>query len=144
MNDYIPILILFVFAPIFSGAFILLSRFVGPRKPNAEKLSTYECGIEPEGNARGRYSVHFYLVAIEFIIFDVEAALLYPWAVSYREQIATEGFGPLAMAIVFIAILFLGLAYTAGRGVLDWSKNETRKKMLLRYSEQPESIKEAA
>lgn len=142
MNPYIPILVLLAIAPVFAGAFIVLSRFVGPRNPTAEKVSTYECGIEPEGNARGRYSVHFYLVAIEFIIFDVEAALLYPWAVTYRDQIKAEGFGPLGMVIVFIAILFLGLAYTAGRGVLDWSKNETRKKMLAHY--ESEELKEAA
>ena len=142
MNSYVPILMLLLIAPIFSALFVVLSRFVGPRNPNSEKVSTYECGVEPEGNARGRYSVHFYLVAIEFIIFDVEAALLYPWAVTFRDLLKTEGFGVLAMAMVFIAILFLGLGYTAGRGVLDWSKNETRKRMLARY--ESEQLREAA
>lgn len=134
-HPYLPILILLCFAPIFSGAFILLSRFVGPRKPDPEKVSTYECGVEPEQSARQRFSVHFYLVAIVFILFDIEAIFLYPWAIRYRELSRELKFLMFAEMAVFIAILFLGYFYIWRRGVLDWSTHEERLKMLRRQQE---------
>ncbi len=132
MDSYVPILVLMVIAAGFSGLFLAASYFVGPRHPNPEKLSTYECGVEPEGTARQRFSVHFYLVAIVFILFDIEAVFLYPWAVRYRGLLFEMGPAVLVEMIVFIAVLFLGYFYIWRRGVLDWSRHEERRKMLER------------
>lgn len=132
-ENYLPVLALIVFGVIFSSLFIILSRFVGPRNPTPTKLTTYECGVEPVGTARQRFSVHFYMVAIEFILFDVEAAFLYPWAVGYRDMTKSIGFAPVFLgAAVFIGILFLGYFYTWKRGLLDWSQHGERLKMRAR------------
>ncbi len=131
-HPYLPILILIGIAAVFSALFVVLSRFVGPRKPTPAKLSTYECGVDPEGTARQRFSVHFYLVAIVFILFDIEAIFLYPWAVRYQALSAKAGLLPLTEMALFIAILFLGYFYIWRRGVLDWSKHEERRRMLER------------
>lgn len=108
-------------AGLFAGAFLGLSSILGPKKPSRSKGSTYECGIEPLGEARNRFSVKFFLVAILFILFDVEVVFLFPWAILYRDFIA-EGMG-LVMLIemaLFLFILVLGLAYVWRKGALDW------------------------
>ena len=83
--DYVPILILVTLAALFAAAGILVSSLLGPRRPDPEKLSPYECGVEPVGTARERFSVKFYLVAMLFIIFDMEIVFLYPWAVVFKQ-----------------------------------------------------------
>jgi NADH-quinone oxidoreductase subunit A len=114
--DYVPILILVGLAALFAGGSILLSALLGPRRPTAEKLSPYECGIEPVGTARERFSVKFYLVAMLFIIFDMEIVFLYPWAVVYRQL---KVFGLAAMGS-FLLVLLAGFLYVWKKGGLEW------------------------
>jgi len=102
--DYLPIGILVVLAALFAAGNIILSRLLGPRRPNPEKLSPYECGMVPVGTARERFSVKFYLVAMFFIIFDMEIVFLYPWAVVFQEF---KLFGLGAMG-TFLVILLVG------------------------------------
>jgi NADH-quinone oxidoreductase subunit A len=114
--DYLPILILVALAALFAGGSILLSALLGPRRPTPEKLSPYECGIEPVGTARERFSVKFYLVAMLFIIFDMEIVFLYPWAVVYKQL---RFFGLAAMG-TFLLILLVGYVYVWKKGGLEW------------------------
>jgi len=114
--DYLPILILVVLATLFAGGSMVISALLGPRRPTPEKLSPYECGIEPVGTARERFSVKFYLVAMLFIIFDMETVFLYPWAVVYKEL---KVFGVAAMG-TFLLILLVGFVYVWKKGGLEW------------------------
>jgi len=99
-----------------AGAIVTLSWLIGQRKPNRAKMSPYECGVAPVGDARERFSVKFYLVAMLFILFDVEAVFLYPWAIILREL---KMFGFLEM-LVYVGIVLVGLFYVWKKGVLDW------------------------
>src|SRR3989338_8437730 len=83
-NSYLPILIILGIGVVFSGTFIFLSSLIGPKKQTKEKLDPYECGMPPVGDSRQRFSVKFFLVAILFILFDIEAVFLYPWAVLFK------------------------------------------------------------
>ena len=114
--DYVPILILVVLAALFAGGSIVLSALLGPRRPNAEKLSPYECGVEPVGTARERFSIKFYLVAMLFIVFDMEIVFLYPWAVVYKQL---KLFGLVSMG-TFLLILLVGYFYVWKKGGLEW------------------------
>jgi len=114
--DYLPILILVVLAALFAGGSILLSALLGPHRPNPEKLSPYECGIEPVGTAREQFSVKFYLVAMLFIIFDMEIVFLYPWAVVFKQL---KLFGLAAMG-TFLLVLLVGYVYVWKKGGLEW------------------------
>ena len=122
-NPYIPILVLLLIALVFSGTFIALSWFLGPKKPSASKLEPYECGVPPIGDPRQRFSIKFFMVAIVFILFDVEAVFLYPWAVLFKD-FKSMGMGPFLFweMSAFLLILFLGLLYILKRKVLDWEK----------------------
>ena len=117
---YLPILLFLIVALALSGAFVVLpmivSRLAGTHKPTPEKLSEYECGFPAFEDSRDQFDVRFYLVAILFIIFDLEAAFLYPWAVSLDQ---TGWTGWIAM-MVFLAELGLGLAYAWKKGALEW------------------------
>ncbi|MBA3897018.1 MAG: NADH-quinone oxidoreductase subunit A [Sphingomonadaceae bacterium] len=117
---YLPILLFLGIALFISGAFVALpmiaSRFTGAHKPDAAKLSEYECGFPAFEDSRAQFDVRFYLVAILFIIFDLEAAFLYPWAVSLRGSGWT---GWLAM-MAFLVELILGYAYAWKKGALEW------------------------
>src|SRR6266851_98946 len=113
---YLPFLIHILLAGGIATAIITLSWLIGERKPTRAKLSPYESGMTPIGDARGRFSVKFYLVAMLFILFDVEAVFLYPWAVILREL---KMFGFWEM-MVYIAIVLVGLFYVWKKGVLDW------------------------
>lgn len=93
-----------------------LSRLLGPFRPNKNKLSPYESGMDPVGEADERYSISFYLVAMAFIVFDLEVVFIYPWAVEYLDA----GVGTLVSMIVFILELFVGLIYLIKKGILDW------------------------
>jgi NADH-quinone oxidoreductase subunit A len=114
--DYLPILILAILAALFAGVNIVLSIVLGPRKPNPEKLSPYECGMVPVGTARERFSVKFYLVAMFFIVFDMEIVFLYPWAVVFKQL---KIFGLVEMG-VFLLILLVGYFYAWTKGGLEW------------------------
>ena len=114
--EYLPIFIFIVIAFSMSLGFAFLSGLVGPSKPDKEKLSAYECGFEPFEDARVKFDVRFYLVAILFIIFDLEVAFLFPWAISLS-LIGLVGY--LSM-MIFLLILTVGFVYEWKKGALDW------------------------
>ncbi len=116
MINYLPILILFIMAVGFAVTNVGLSAILGRRRPTAEKLMPYECGIDPVGSARERFSVKFYLIAMLFVIFDVEVIFLYPWAVAFK---SLKLFGFIEM-VIFIGILLVCYLYIWKRGGLEW------------------------
>ncbi len=116
LADYLPILLFLLVATGLSLAAVGLSFLAAKQKPDAEKLSAYECGFEAMGDARRRFDVRFYLVAILFIIFDLEVAFLFPWAVSLG-SIGEFGFWSM---MVFLGVLTIGFIYEWRRGALDW------------------------
>ncbi|MCR4375354.1 MAG: NADH-quinone oxidoreductase subunit A [Acidobacteria bacterium] len=122
MDGFLPILIMIGLGAGFAGGSVLLSQFVGPRKPTPEKSAPYECGMPPVGDARERQSVKFYLVAMIFLLFDIEVAFLYPWAMAFREL------GPVAyfQIVAFFALLVTGYIYVWRKGVFDWSREVDR------------------
>lgn len=105
---YLPIIVLIAIAVVLAAVLMLLSRILGPHRPSAPKLRPYESGMDPIGDAKERYSVSFYMIAMEFIVFDLEIVFIYPWAVRYQEL----GWGTFGAVMVFISILTLGLFYT--------------------------------
>jgi len=115
--SYLPILVLALLAAGFALATLLLSSVLGPRRPSQDKLSPYECGIDPVGSAREKFSVKFYVVAMLFIIFDIEIVFLYPWAVILS---SLKLFGLIEM-IFFLGILLIGLLYVWKKGGLEWT-----------------------
>ena len=117
--DYLPIVILLVVAAGFAAAILVLTHLVGPRRPNPIKLSPYESGLPPIGDARLRFSIKFYIVAMLFIIFDIEVAFLYPWAVTFKSLLARGPFILFEM-FVFLGVLALGLLYVWRKGGLEW------------------------
>ena len=116
IEQYIPIGIMILFAVAFGIVLVNINKWIGPRRPNEEKLSTYESGMEPVKTARERISVKFYLVAMIFIVFDIEIVFMYPWAVKFREL----GMFGLIEMLVFIAILLVGFLYVWRKGALEW------------------------
>ena len=116
LKDYLPIILFLIIALGLSCAFIAINFILSPKHPDPEKLSAYECGFEPFQDSRMEFDVRFYLVAILFIIFDLEIAFLFPWAV-VLDHIGYEGF--LAMAI-FLFILLIGFIYEWKKGALEW------------------------
>ena len=113
---YLPLLIHVLVAGGIATGMVVLSWFIGQHKFNKAKMSQYECGMTPVGDARQRFSVKFYLVAMLFILFDVEAVFLYPWAVVFKEM---KAFAFISMAI-FIGILFVAYIYIWKKGALEW------------------------
>lgn len=120
IENYIPIFIILVFAIIMAVVMIKFSTLFGPRKPNIEKLSTYESGMEPIGTARDRFSVKYYMVAVSFIVFDIEVVFLYPWAVSFLNFPKPIMVYSFIIALIFIFILILGLLYELKKKVMKW------------------------
>jgi NADH-quinone oxidoreductase subunit A len=116
LAEYLPLLVLLLVAGVLALAIGLLAHVLGPFKPNARKLTTFEAGSESSGHARQRFAVKFYVVALLFIVFDVEAVFLYPWAVKFREL----GWFGFAEMFVFAITLVVGLAYVWKKGALDW------------------------
>jgi len=115
--DYLPILIFFGIAAAIGLLFMLAAFVIAPSKPDPEKVSTYECGFEAFDDARMKFDVRFYLVAILFIIFDLEVAFLFPWAVSLRESLGVFEFWSM---MVFLGVLTIGFIYELKKGALDW------------------------
>ena len=115
-EEYIPILVFLLMALVISFGALFMSFVFAKKDPYKEKISAYECGFEPFSDSRGKFDVKFYLVAILFIIFDLEIAFLFPWAV-VLDHIGLEGY--LAMAI-FILILLVGFIYEWKKGALEW------------------------
>ena len=120
---YLPILLIFIIAGGFASSQILLSQFVGQRKRTRTKLMPYECGKDPVGSARERFSVKFYLIAMIFILFDIEVIFLVPWAVVFKTLVA-RGLGTLAYVemMLFIGLLLVGYIYVRKKGAFDWGE----------------------
>ena len=116
LNDYLSIIIFLVIALFLSIGFIFVNFVFSPKKPDPEKLSTYECGFEAFDDSRMEFDVRFYLVAILFIIFDLEIAFLFPWAISLG-KIGLFGF---ISMMIFLFILTIGFIYEWKKGALDW------------------------
>src|SRR6186713_2648835 len=114
------ILLLAVIGVGFGIVSVVISRFLGPRNPTAEKLAPYECGMPPVGDARERMSVKFYLVAMIFLLFDIEVAFLYPWAMALREL----GWAGFVQVVLFMALLLTGYVYVWRKGALDWGEEK--------------------
>src|SRR5205823_7320939 len=135
--NYLPLLFQFLLALVIAGGMVGLSALLGKHRYNRNKMAAYECGITPTGDAQGRFSVKFYMVAMLFILFDVEAIFLIPWAVVYRKLPAAMApalnagphdfrarmFGFWEM-LVYIGIVLVGFFYVWKKGALDWNKPE--------------------
>lgn len=117
MSQYIPVVITLIVGAVVVGVMVSLNALVGPRSHTPEKDATFECGNLPSGTAWARSSIRFYLVAILFIVFDVEVVFMYPWAVMFRQL---GIFGLVEMA-VFMGVLALGFVYAWRKGVFEWS-----------------------
>ena len=122
MQGWFSILIMTALGAGFGLVAVLLSSILGPKKPTPEKAAPYECGMPAVGDARERQSVKFYLVAMIFLLFDIEIAFLYPWAMALRD-LRWSGY---VQVILFIALLLAGYVYVWRKGVLDWGNDGTR------------------
>ena len=118
LENWAPVLIFFILVAGFGGSSLVMSYVFGVKKPNPRKLSPYECGMHPIGTARDRFSVKFYLVAMLFLLFDIEAVFLFPWAVVYRDL---KLFGFVEMLLFIVAIL-AGYVYVWKKGALEWER----------------------
>jgi NADH-quinone oxidoreductase subunit A len=122
-TDYLPILLQVAIAIGFAGSALLVSLILGKTsRRNPTKDTPYECGMIAQGEAQPRFSVKFYLVAMLFILFDLEIVFMYPWAVVYRESVAANGLGILWSMMAFVGILTVGYIYALGKGALDWKR----------------------
>ena len=122
MPGYLPILIMIGLGVGFAGGNIFLSQFLGPRRPTPEKSAPYECGMPAVGDARERQSVKFYLVAMIFLLFDIEVAFLYPWAIAFRD-LGIVGYWQI---VTFFLLLVTGYIYVWRKGAFDWSGDRVR------------------
>jgi NADH-quinone oxidoreductase subunit A len=127
MINYIPVLLILIIATGMAAVIIVLSRLAAKSRPTREKLMPYECGVEPVGTARERQSVKFYLVAMAFLLFDIEAVFLVPWAVVFRGVLESDAYRNLKYVfygemMVFVVILFVGLVYIWRKGILEWNR----------------------
>jgi len=129
LYDYLPILLMFIVAAGFAVGNILLSQLVGQRKSTRTKLMPYECGKDPVGSARERFSVKFYLIAMIFILFDIEVIFLVPWAVVFK-TLAGPAYGLRTLVylemMLFVALLLAGYIYVIKKGAFDWSDRARR------------------
>jgi NADH-quinone oxidoreductase subunit A len=127
MVNYIPVLFILIIAVGMASVIIILSRLAGRSRPTREKMMPYECGVEPVGTARERQSVKFYLVAMVFLLFDIEAVFLVPWAAVFRGVLESETYRGLKYVfygemMVFMVVLFVGLVYVWRKGILEWNR----------------------
>lgn len=116
LQNYFPVLLFIVIGLLIGVLPLVMGKLLGPSRPDAEKLSPYECGFEPFEDARMRFDVRYYLVAILFILFDLEVTFLFPWAVVLKE-LGAFGFGAM---VLFLAILVVGFIYEWKKGALEW------------------------
>jgi len=117
LTNYIPIFLFMGLAFLFPVVTLLLAKLVRPQTGGAGKLAPYECGVDPDSDARKRYAIRYYVVAILFVIFDVETVFLFPWAIIYK-QLALFG---LVEMLVFLGILIVGYIWIINKGALDWA-----------------------
>ena len=129
LNDYLPILLMFIVAGGFAVGNIVLSQFIGQRKHTRTKMMPYECGKDPVGTARERFSVKFYLIAMIFILFDIEVIFLVPWAVVFK-TLAGPVYGLRTLVyvemMVFVVLLLVGYVYVVKKGAFDWGETARR------------------
>jgi NADH-quinone oxidoreductase subunit A len=116
MAEYVPVAFLMLIGAVLGAALLGLSSLLGPNRPRGSKGAPYECGVIPVTDARNRFDVKFYLIAMLFILFDIEVVFMYPWATLYR-RLGVLGFVEM---MVFVAILLVGLAYVWKKGALEW------------------------
>lgn len=155
--DYAPIGIMFLVAAGFGASQLLVTQLIGPRKRTALKLMPYECGKDPIGSARDRYSIKFYAVAVVFLLFDIEVLFIVPFAVAFKSLLAMEKatgilFGTVALfeILAFIGTLIVGYLYVWKKGTFDWGMQaraearEEAKAMAKRLRERASTLKAAA
>ncbi len=155
--DYAPIALMFVVAMGFAASQILVTQLIGPRKRTAVKLMPYECGKDPVGSARDKFSIKFYTVAVIFLLFDIEVLFMIPFAVAFKTLLAEEkisgiAFGTIALLeiLVFIATLIIGYIYVWKKGTFDWgiqARVEARaeaKELMNKKQQRIETLKRAA
>jgi NADH-quinone oxidoreductase subunit A len=118
VDNWLLILLLMVLAVGFGGVSVLLGRLLGPRNPTPEKSAPYECGMPAVGDARERQSIRFYLIAMIFLLFDIEVAFLYPWALALRAL----GWAGYVQVVLFTLVLVAGYIFVWKKGALDWSQ----------------------
>ena len=118
IENWLLILLLMVMAVGFGGVSVLLGKVLGPRNPSPEKSAPYECGMPAVGDARERQSIRFYLIAMIFLLFDIEVAFLYPWALALREL----GWAGYVQVVLFTVVLVAGYIYVWKKGALDWTQ----------------------
>lgn len=155
--DYVPIAIMFLVAAGFGVSQLLVTQLIGPRKRTAVKLMPYECGKDPVGSARDKYSIKFYVVAVVFLLFDIEVLFIIPFAVAFKSLLAEErlsgiAFGTIAFVeiLIFVATLVVGYIYVWKKGIFDWGlqaraeAREETKAMAKRRRDEAANIKIAA
>jgi NADH-quinone oxidoreductase subunit A len=120
LEEYIPVFLVIAVALIFGSILVLTSTLIGPQRPNREKTSTYESGMQPVGTTRQRISVKYYLVAMFFIIFDLEVIFVYPWAVQFRKLFGEYGISVFISMFIFLVVLELGYLYAYKKGGFKW------------------------
>ncbi|MFO7447754.1 MAG: NADH-quinone oxidoreductase subunit A [Ignavibacteriaceae bacterium] len=120
IESYIPVFLVIGFAIIFALAVVISSELIGPQRPTAEKLSTYESGMKPVGTTNERMSVKYYLVAMFFIIFDIEVIFVYPWAVQFKKMFGEFGISVFVSMLIFLVVLELGYLYVYKKGGFKW------------------------
>ena len=117
--SYLPVAIMLLLAAALGVLLVVASYFIGPKPKNPRKNQPFECGVPPSGDAQRRFSVRFYLVAILFLLFDVEAVFFFPWAISFKDYLETGTFILLEMGF-FVGILLVGYFYVLKKGALEW------------------------
>ena len=120
IEQYIPVFIVLLIAAGFAGAVVFSSKLFGPQRPNSEKTSTYESGMKPVGTVRERISIKYYLVAMFFIIFDLEVIFVYPWAVEFKRLFGELGISVFISMFIFLVVLELGYLYAFKKGGFKW------------------------
>jgi NADH-quinone oxidoreductase subunit A len=150
LSDYLPIVLMFLVAAGFAVGNIILSQFIGQRKATRTKTMPYECGKDPVGSARERFSVKFYLIAMIFILFDIELIFLVPWAVVFKKFMA-EGLSTLIYVemMLFVVLLLVGYVYVLKKGLFDWGERarteaEAEARVLAEWESRRKSAKAAA
>lgn len=124
LMDYAPIAIMFIVAAGFGASQLMVTQLIGPQKRTATKLMPYECGKDPVGSARDRFSVKFYNVAVVFLLFDIEVLFMIPFAVAFKELFKVDvSYGTIAFIeiLVFVATLIIGLIYAWKKGIFEWN-----------------------
>ena len=137
LTEFGKILIFIILAIVFVTITLIIAKLIRPNRPTFEKLKVYECGENPEGSPWVKFNIHFYVVALIFLIFDVEVVLLFPWALTYQEY-GVYGF---LVGIIFLLILGLGMAYEWRKGDLEWARPQPKvpvlKELLKKETEEP-------